>query len=72
MNANIITRGPYQRREAHYHHYKQEFSQELKAMMEYNTEANENSKRVKHFKTNYHAQEELILIDNAIDHPIIG
>ena len=72
MSTNVIARGPYRRREAHYHHYEHESSRELKAMQKYNEKVNKESKRVKHFKTDYHAQEELILIGNAIDHPIIG
>ena len=71
MSTTIIIRGPYRRREAHYHYHKQEFSPELKAMQEYNAEVNRNSKRVKHF-VGYGQQEDLESIGNVIDHPIIG
>ena len=73
MNATVTTRGPYRRREAHYHYHKQEFSPKLKAMQEHNAEVNKNSKRVKHFVgVNYHEERDVMLIGNAIDHPIIG
>ena len=71
MNATVTTRGPYRRREMHYHHRKQPFSPQLKAMQKYNSGVNEHSDRFKCF-TGFGEQEDLILVCNVIDHPIIG